>query len=42
MEELIDLFGKNYVLDSLIQYLPQDTINEFVEDMRKLHDLDEY
>ena len=42
IEELIERLGNETVLNELIQYLPTDTINDFVNETERLYDLDEY
>lgn len=41
-EQLVEATGnKSLILNELIQYLPQDTINDFIDHFIKLYDLDE-
>lgn len=42
IEELIERLGKETVFNELIQYLPTDTINDFVNETERLYDLDYY
>lgn len=42
IENLIKKLGKDTVLNELIQYLPSDTIDEFVSETERLYDLDYY
>lgn len=42
IEELIEKLGNETVLNELIQYLPTDTINDFVSETERLYDLDYY
>lgn len=40
IDELIEILGKETVLNELIQYLPTGTIDDFVKETLRLYDLD--
>lgn len=40
--ELIEQFGNKTVLNELLQWLPNEAINEFVEDFINLYDVNCY
>lgn len=42
MEEIIANYGETRVLNELMQWLPAEAIDEFVEDFKRLYNDDDY